>query len=150
MAKFDSQASEVLMTRYGSCLAWALLLLITLGTLGCGSSRQLQSVTLMPAIADAKNFPNGQVPISATGTFNKPPSPVKLTSADVGWCVGTSAGACAGNIATGATVDQNGVAQCTPNFAGAVTILAGKGPMPMNPDQGSQLTVFGSAQLTCP
>jgi hypothetical protein len=104
----------------------------------------------MPAVADAKDFPNGQVPLTAMGTFNKPPSPEKLTSLDVSWCVGSSMGVCNGNIAGGATVDQNGLAQCRPNFTGTVTILAGKGPMAMNPDQGSQLTVFGSAQLTCP
>jgi hypothetical protein len=136
------------MIRYGSCFAWALLLLLTLG--GCGSNRQLQGVAVTPAVADAQNFPNGQVPLTATGTFSKPPSPEKLTSADITWCVGTSMGVCAGNIATGATVDQNGLAQCTLNFAGTATILAGKATPPMNPDGGSQMTVFGAAQLTCP
>ncbi len=138
------------MIRYGSCFAWVLLLLLTLGAFGCGSNRQLQSVAVTPASADAKNFPNGQVPLTATGTFNKPPSPVKLTSSDIAWCVGTSAGMCNGNIAGGATVDQNGLAQCRLNFAGTVTILAGKGSPPMNPDGGSQLKVFGATQLTCP
>lgn len=138
------------MIRSGSCSAGALVVLVTLGTLGCGSNRQLQSVAVMPAVADAKSFPDGKVPLTATGSFTKPPSPQTLTSADISWCVGSSNGACNGNIAGGAIVDQNGVAQCAPNFAGTVTILAGKGTPPMMPDGGSQLTVFGSAQLTCP
>lgn len=138
------------MTRYGSLLFCFLLLIGWLATPGCGSSRQLQSVTLNPAKADAQNFPNGQVPFTAIGTFNKPPSPVQLTSQDVAWCVGTSNGMCAGNIATGASVDANGAAQCRSGFSGTVTILAGKGMPPALPDGGSQFNVFGTAQLTCP
>jgi hypothetical protein len=57
---------------------------------------------------------------------------------------------CAGNVNPGATVDQNGVAQCNLNFSGTVTILAGKAMPAMNPDGGSQMTLFGSAQLMCP
>jgi hypothetical protein len=76
---------------------------------------------------------------------------VQLTSKDVQWCVGTSAGACAGNINPGATLDQNGLAQCNPGFVGTATILAGNvGSMPMNPDGGAQLKTFGTAKLTCP
>jgi hypothetical protein len=150
MAQFDWKVTEVRMTRYGSCLAWVLLSLATLGNLGCGNDRRLQSVALTPAVADAKNFPNGQVQITATGTFSKPPSPVKLTSADISWCVGTSMGSCAGNIATGASVDQNGLAQCVSGFTGTATILAGKATPSMIPDIGSQMTVFGTAQLSCP
>jgi hypothetical protein len=68
----------------------------------------------------------------------------------VTWCVGTSNGMCAGNIATGASVDGKGVAQCRSRFSGTVTILAGKGMPPANPDGGVTLKVFGTAQLTCP
>jgi hypothetical protein len=133
-----------------------LLLLLTLLviTLGCGSSRSLQSVTVMPAVADAQNFPNGQVSFTATGMFNKPPSPQKLTGQDVTWCVGLTAGSCAGNIAVGAAVDQNGVASCLANFPNNLAktwiVMAGKSKSSMNPDTGSQMTIFGSAQLTCP
>jgi len=139
------------MTRFSLFPAWPLLLFATLVVSGCGSSRQLQSVTLSPTVADAKNFANGQVPFAATGTFSKPPSPANLTSKDVSWCVGSSTGACPGNIDTGATVDQNGLTQCNSGFVGTVTILAGSvSSTSMNPDAGSQLKVFGSAQLTCP
>ena len=123
---------------------------LALFSLGCGSSRQLQSVTLSPATADAQNFPRGEVSFAATGTFTKPPSPQPLTSQDVTWCIGSSAGMCAGNTNPGATIDQNGLARCVASFVGTVNILAGKAMPSMNPDRGSQLTVFGAAKLTCP
>ena len=128
----------------------ALLFVTSLLTAGCGSSRQLQSVALSPATANAHDFANGQVPFSATGTFSKPPSPQRLTGSDITWCVGSSAGHCAGNINLGATVDSNGVAKCVPNFSGVATILAGKATPSINPDGESTLSVFGKAQLTCP
>jgi hypothetical protein len=135
------------MTRFGYCL----FVLLAFGILGCGSSRQLQSVTLSPASADAHNFPNGQVLFTATGSFNKPPSPVQLTSKDVNWCAGSGSGMCVGNINPGVTVDQNGLAQCVPGFTGTATILAGTMPSAMmNPDVGSQLKIFGVARLICP
>jgi hypothetical protein len=138
------------MMRLGSCLL-VVLPLVALGTAGCGSSRQLQSVTLSPASADAQNFPNGQVSFTATGTFSKNPSPVQLTGKDVTWCAGSSGGLCVGNINPGITVDQNGLAQCVPGFTRTVMILAGtKSSSVMNPDGGSQLKIFGAAQLTCP
>jgi len=132
----------------------SLLLTLSLVALGCGSSRNLQSVAISPATANAQNFPNGQVAFTATGTFNKPPSPQKLTGMDITWCVGTTAGTCPGNIAVGATVDQNGVASCLTVAPGTPSktwlVMAGKAISSMNPDGGSQMTVFGSAQLTCP
>ncbi len=145
------------MTRFPSLSARFLLISTLLFVSSCGSNRQLQSVTLSPASADAKNFPNGQVPFTATGTYSKPPSPVQLTSKEVLWCVGgpanaanPTAGICVGNIAPFATVDQNGVAQCGPTSQGTVNILAGTASSPMMTDQGQQLAIFGSALLTCP
>jgi hypothetical protein len=137
------------MARYASCFVLLLLLLAVLPTPGCGDGRQLQSVSLTPAVADIQNYSTGVVPFAATGTFSRPPSPAPLTSQDVVWCVGSSAGACAGNIAVGASVDQMGNARCLPGFVGTANILAGK-PMPvMIPDQGAQLKIFGAAQLVC-
>jgi hypothetical protein len=145
------------MARLLSFSALTILATAAIVLLGCGSSRQLQSVTISPATADAKNFPGGQVPFTATGTFNKPPSPTQLTSQDVVWCyagqsdiANPTAGTCAGNIAQYASVDQNGVAQCVPQFQGTVIILAGTGGPSGNPDGGTPLKIFGSAQLTCP
>ena len=138
------------MRRFVPLFAGTLIFLAALVTLACGG-RQLQSVALSPTSAEAQNFPNGQVPFAAKGTFSSPPSPVTLTSKDVVWCVGDSTGACPGNINTGASVDLNGLAQCNSGFVGTATILAGKVASTLtNPDGGSQLKVFGSAQLTCP
>jgi len=134
------------------CLGALFLILLTLSLfgLGCGGSRDLQSVTILPAAANAQNFPNGKVAFTATGTFSKPPSPEKLTGMDVSWCVGDSQGRCVGNINPGITVDSNGVASCVGTFSGTATVLAGKTKSVMMPDGGSQKGVFGSAQLTCP
>ena len=132
----------------------SLVLTLLLTTLACGDARTLQSVNVMPAVANAQNFPNGQVSFTATGTFSKPPSPQQLTSQDVTWCVGVTPGACAGNIAVLATVNPNGVASClTPPSSGPPrtwVVMAGKAMPSMMPDEGSQMTVYGSAQLTCP
>ena len=130
--------------------ACSVLLVMSLLSFGCGSGRQLESVTLSPASADAQNFANGQVPFSAAGKFSKPPSPQPLTGKDVTWCVGSSSGDCAGNINPGATIDPNGLAQCVPGFSGTATILSGKATPVMNPDRGAQMSIFGAAQLTCP
>ena len=129
----------------------SLLLIATMLSVSCGSSRTLKSVTILPAAADARNFPNGQVPFAAGGIFSQPPSPVALTSKDVTWCVGDSTGACGGFINPGATVTPDGVAQCAGAFNGTVTIVAGHGTIaPASPDGPYHLKVYGSAQLTCP
>ncbi len=138
------------MTRFVSGPPTLFIFLAAILTSGCGSSRQLQSVNLSPPTADAKSFPGGQVTFAATGNFNKPPSPTPLTSNDVFWCAGLTAGSCAGNINPGATVDQNGVAQCLSAFVGTTYIMAGTAGTAMNPDEGVPLKVFGSAKLTCP
>lgn len=139
------------MTRSATWFVGPLVMCAAFVASGCGSSRQLQSVTLTPASADAQSFSGGQVRFAASGTFSKPPSPVQLTGKDVQWCVGTSTGACVGNIDPGASVDQNGLAQCNAGFVGTANILAGNvASMPMNPDGGAQLKTFGAAKLTCP
>ncbi len=119
-----------------------------LGMLGCGNSG-LTSVSVSPAVANAQNFPNGQVQFTAMGIYGG--SSKRVPVSNLIWCVGTSTGSCFGNIAVPASVDGNGLAQCHNVAAGTVTIIAGTGgqQMPM-PDGGQQLQVFGTAQLTCP
>jgi hypothetical protein len=138
------------MNRFVFVPSSAILLAATLFSFGCGGSRQLQSVTISLATADARNSPNGQVQFTATGTFSKPPSPQPLAATDVVWCAGASNGLCVGNINPGISVSRNGLAECVPNFSGTATILAGKGTPSMNPDGGLQMKTFGAAQLTCP
>ena len=131
------------------------LLLLSLATLSCGSGRHLQSITVQPSTATAQN---GQFQFTATGKFSAPPSPVMLTSQDVTWCTGELTGAtnaspnsCIGFIIPFATVDQNGLATCSPALHGTGYILAGTQEMiSMNPDGGSQFKVSGYATLTCP
>ena len=127
-----------------------LILFVSLGSLGCGSSRQLTFISVSPASADAKNSPNGQVQFTATGTFNKPPTPV--TPLPVTWCPQATCGVST-PVNVGITVDGNGLAQCEPAFVGTVTVVA---MAPANP--GAMMTpmprmngmVSGTAQLTCP
>lgn len=103
-------------------------------TAGCGQN----SVGVNPASADAQNFPGGMVSFSATGVRNPT------------WCIGTASGMCNGNIASIATIDTTGHAQCLPGRSGTVTVLAGMSRGMHNPDGGFQLSPFGSAQLMCP
>lgn len=137
------------MKRFPSPASQTLVLAVSITALACGSSHMLKNIQVSPATADAKNYSGGQVQFTATGSLNgMQPQPLK--SPQIFWCTGSSAGMCAGNIALGATIDQNGLAQCNSNFTGAVTILAGTFTPPPNPDTGPQLKIFGSAQLTCP
>lgn len=130
----------------------ALVILPIIVIAGCGarSARELVSVSVTPSAADAQSFPNGQVQLMASGTFNQPPSPVQLTSQDVMWCIGDENGHCAGFINPGATVSPSGLAQCNSGFNGIVTVLAGQPQGQAPPDIGTQLRIFGTAQLTCP
>jgi hypothetical protein len=100
---------------------------------GCGNSvpRTLQSVTASPAVADAKNFPNGRVQFVPVGTYSKPPitvMPLPVTA----WSASPS---------TVAVIDQNGIAQCVSGQVETVKIqvaIPGDGPL------------MNVAQLTCP
>ena len=125
---------------------WAVIAVLVLAGLGCGS--HLSSVSLSPAVADAQNFPNGQVQFTATGTYGGSSKPVPVTN--LTWCIGSTNGGCNGNIASVATISGSGVAQCLPGATGTATVLAGSGGHARMPDGGSTLSVFGSAQLTCP
>jgi len=118
------------------------LLALTITLLACSDNRSLQSVTISPTVASSK------AQLTATGLYNNPPTTVDITSTTT-WCVGSSSGLCAGNIAIEANVNA-GLAQCLSGFTGTVTILAGQaGPSP-GPDLGFQLKPFGVAQLNCP
>ena len=118
------------------------ILTTTVVLLACGKSRSLQSVTISPTVASSK------AQFTAKGVYNTMPTQVDITSSTT-WCVGSSSGLCAGNIAIEANVTA-GLAQCLSGFTGTVTILAGQaGPSP-GPDLGFQLKPFAVAQLNCP
>lgn len=133
----------------------ALLVTTAVIALGCGSSNadnsqppslgQLQSITLSPAVANANDYPNGDVQFVATGYYKTPPSPVTPLIVQT-W------GACQANNPTSeVTVSSNGLAQCAEGATGTYSVFASVltdcnviGPC------GSGCYVTGTAQLTCP
>ena len=127
------------------------LLLIAVITLACGSSapRVTQSLSITPLTADANDFPNGQVPYTATAYYSRQPSPVKGVQAT--W------GACFQNTPTSnVTVSANGMAQCVAGASGTYTVWAfvltdDRGcPNLVNACGGGGCQVTGTAALTCP
>jgi hypothetical protein len=124
--------------------ATLLILAIWFAFVGCGNTPppHLVSVSVTPAIADAQNFPDGQVQFTAVGTFDHRPSSITLSPAI--WQVSSNT-----NPVDAASVNQNGVAQCKAGFLGTVTILGGQFQCgPTRTDSCKLIT--GSAQLTCP
>lgn len=120
----------------------ALLAGLSLTATGCGSAssqRQLQSMTLSPASADAQNFPNGQVQFVATGIFTKPPSPAPATV--LNWLV---------QDPSIASVTQSGIAQCNAGAVGVTKVNANGGTAPCSGTGCTAAQILGSAQLTCP
>ena len=139
------------MTKFRTLLSLLFVAALALETLGCGSSnmnsnRVLQSMAITPANADAQNFPNGQVQFTATGTFNKAPSPAQVTFQPPYTGTWSLMGAGAANIAT---ISQAGLAQCIAGAAGTVTVSA---VASSNSATGPAMStaVTGSTTLTCP
>ncbi len=110
-----------------------LFVLFAVATAGCGAGtpRTLQSVTATPMVADAKNFPNGQVQFTASAIYNKPPTPVTPFQVTAWEALPQSI----------ATITNSGMAQCVPGQSGTVTIrVAVPGDAPL----------MAVATLTCP
>jgi hypothetical protein len=146
------------MPRYARFLSIAFLAVAASITLACGaasSQRQAQALTVSPASADAQDYPNGQVPFTATGTFSLPPTPVSPLQAN--W---SAAAEQDGNYTptTAVSINSKGVAQCTSGASGVYAIGAWV-PKNPNPPTCEVIGVFGdppcnsvlaTAQLTCP
>jgi len=120
-------------------------------TLPCGAisqtpgsgQGQLQSITVNPAQADAKECPSG-VQFVATGIYIDPPQTVTPQSAY--WV------ACQqGQPTSEVSVTPKGLAQCASGATGTYSINAFDAGMceAVNPC-GTSCTIYGSAQLTCP
>ena len=138
-----------------SKLFFLALAVATSFALSCGTNtsstsiHQLESITLTPATANAADYPNGQVPFSATGNYNM--APYTVTPLTAGW------GACYnGGVTTAITVTQEGVAQCAPGaVAGTYTVWADDPPFGNAPvcnaitACGGGCLIAGTAQLTC-
>jgi hypothetical protein len=126
-------------------------------TLACGgSSHTLQSVTVSPATADARDYANGQVQFVATGYYDSAPSPVKPLTTIWGACYqGT---ATAGETIYTPAIDQStGVAQCTAQTTPGTYTIFTENPRSdagancsLSTSCGGGCFVTGTAQLTCP
>lgn len=135
------------MTRLLSTVFLVALFTLALLQLACGNSspRTLLSATVTPAAATASNSPNGIVQFTATGEFDRPPSPAAITSPI--WFVEPSAA----YPADAASISSGGAARCKAGFVGTVTIHGGGEVCPVNPKMGIPCQrVVGTARLTCP
>jgi hypothetical protein len=140
------------MKHFGPLLFSALLLVAAIA-LGCGSpsnsnqsnTSQLQSISLSPSTADAKDYPGGQVQFVATGYYAVPPSPITPLSVQT-W------GVCQANApTTEVELSNTGVATCGEGASGTYSVFGADmtqclaiGPC------GEGCYVTGTAKLTCP
>lgn len=110
--------------------------------------RVLLSISVTPAVADASTFPNGQVTFTATGTFNLSPSPAPIPAAVPysGEILVSNPTNPPGTIATViSTGNSTATVQCAPGASGSVPIVASA-----SANNGTAITITGSATLTCP
>jgi hypothetical protein len=146
------------MSRSGHFLSIIALSLAACVSLACGNSQhQIQSLTLSPSSADAQNYPNGQVPFIATGTYNTPPLTVAPLQAN--WGAETEQNGFFTGSTTAVSVNSSGLAQCTVGASGTYAIgawvlidpharysCASMGAF----GQPGCNSVLGTAQITCP
>ena len=115
---------------------------------GGGSSRVLESISISPNPAVAKN---GTAQLVATGTFSS--APVTVTPLPVDWSQSLCDNVC--NAATPAvagpiSVNTAGVATCAKGWAGTAPVYATAPKDPnLAPDTQNVPTVRGTANLTC-
>jgi len=127
-------------------LSLSLLLLVAGAMLACGSHSQLQSITISPATADAKDYSNGQVQFTATGIYTDGSHVKPLTALwtpgfpwDVAW--------------PALNLDSAGLASCGGVNPGSYGIFASAPVDPHLPLSQMTMTtpqVGGNAMLTCP
>lgn len=146
------------MRNSGLPLFFAVLLVAAL-ILACGSPTRIvsacpsaptvtndnspQSVSVCPAVADAKNYPGGLVQFAAIGEFTTGPSPA-LAPAIWGVCQDNGP-------TTGITVTTTGLAHCASGASGTYTVWATGGPDTCLIAQNcGACGPTSQAQLTCP
>lgn len=119
---------------------------LSCGTSSSGESRQLQSISLTPATADAQDYPNGEVQFTATGHYTS--EPMAVTPLTAGW------GTCYQQASTSdVVVTREGLAQCATGAVGTFTVWANdpaSGHCNAITPCGGGCFVAGTAQLTCP
>ncbi len=137
------------MTRSGPLFLVEAVILLSLEMLACGNTqRQLTSISLSPATADAKSYPLGQVQFVATGHYNKAPVSAPLQPAL--WSVVLQS-AQQGNV----TISASGVAECGAGTVGSFSVVAYSPADPSLPDTNASLlngnkAAVGTAQIMCP
>jgi hypothetical protein len=150
------------MPRQLGFLCVGFLVLLGLVAIGCGhsllggaiSSHQIVALTISPATADAKNYPGGQVPFVATGTYKTPPITVSPLPAN--WGVIDQGG----EQTTEVSITANGLVQCGSEAAGSYTVgawvLLFATPPPVSCNVATPFgnpcgdSILATAQLTCP
>lgn len=113
-----------------------------------GSSRVLESISISPNPATAKN---GKVQLVATGTFSSPP--VTVTPLPVDWSQSSCDNLC--NVAPAVigpiSVNNEGLASCAAGYSGTAPVKATAPKDPtLPPDTQNVPVVTGTANLTCP
>jgi hypothetical protein len=112
---------------------------------GPNTTGALESVSLCPAVADAAQFPNGEVQFIASGVYNTAPlmvTPLQTT----GW------GACQAGAGTNdVVISSAGVAKCAAGASGTYSVYTS---VPTNCEHvgpcGTGCMISGYAKLTCP
>jgi|SRR5215467_7510864 len=122
------------------------LAFLALALISCGSSsKKLQSISITPATADAKDFTNGQVQYTAAGTYSDGSQVKPLT---VLWSPGPPWVAPRPIL-----VNDNGLASCGTAPAGTYPVWAGAPndlSTPVSRMNQSTPMATATAQLTCP
>jgi len=128
------------------------LFLIALFLLACGSSRQLQSLSINPATADAQTYPNGQVQFTAMGTYT---GSSQTTAVSALWWT-TSPWTYPPDTPTPAIINlsSTGLAQCYPSAPPGTYLIYAVAPVDPSV-MVSQMTMMtkqlaATAQITCP
>jgi hypothetical protein len=142
---------EACMKNYAPRFSLLFLVVAAAIALACGSSHNLQSISVIPATADAKDFPGGQVQFRAVGSYSSSSTPVPVR---VTWSN------CNVPSPSEITVSAQGLAQCNPGASGTYVVEA---TVPLEPE-GAVCNVllvcgqagkdcfntYGVAKLTCP
>jgi len=141
------------MKRSGPLVLSILLLVVAAIALGCGSHSTtpvqsnpglIQSITVNPSTADAKDF-DGKVQFIATGYYKTPPSPVTpLTVASWGVCQEDAPTAEVAVSSSGVGPVHGRRKRTYSVFASVITVCNVIGAC------GGGCQVTGTAQLTCP
>ena len=121
---------------------------VVLTSCGGSSPRVLESISISPNLATAKN---GSVQLIATGTFSS--SPVTVTPLPVVWTASPCDNLCnaTSDVIGPISVNSQGLATCPSGFAGTgpVSAYAPKDPsLPLNTPKTT--LVWGATNVTCP